>query len=519
VSTTESDMQRDAKALLDDMAIADGLTPWVEPVDVFAEFAAPAYRCTDAVEELTAYPKLYADATGIDLGIMLTAAIAAAAGALPDQIQVCGASDSNWFTQPRLWVLGIGPPGSGKTPGQREMIRPLWDLHGELDRTWRASVKDLTDEDQKPPRPRVIVGDTTIEALSEVLMENPRGTLVAVDEFDSWLGSLDQYKGGAVGRDRGEWLRLFDGGPHSIERIKRGTVFMPNWGASILTATTPASMRRLSKHLPEDGLLQRFLIVIARRQCVSTERPEFAEIEAARVRFAETLTRLWSLTPRAHNGVVPLTPEAKDRFDAWRTENSLLQEALGSLDTALEAHIAKYPTLALRLALVFHCARIVQLEDPRARDPASWPLPLATLESALRFLHRASQHALALYVSNRAEGIPAVEIARGVARFILARSSQDNAEGLQRRDVFRHVVAFRKAEEREQSSALRLLMDLGWIREGAGGYQKSYATRFDVSPYIGPKFAALAQRERERRAVVRQRLAEAVDERRINGSA
>ncbi len=255
------------------------------------------------------------------------------------------------------------------------MLAPLWKLHAELDARWRDALKSAPEDEPKPPRPRVIVGDATLEALSDVLSDNPRGVLVATDEFEAWLGTLDQYKSGGVGRDRGEWLRLFDGGPHSIERVKRGTVFLPNWGASILTATTPAAMRRLTRHLPEDGLIQRFVVVLAQRQQIRAEAPQRAEIEAEREHYAETIRRLWNLAPRAHKGIVPLSGEAAQRFTAWRSENLELQEALGSLDSALEAHVAKYPTLALRLALVFHCAHIVNLSDERARDPAAWPIP------------------------------------------------------------------------------------------------------------------------------------------------
>ncbi|HXP99350.1 MAG TPA: DUF3987 domain-containing protein, partial [Solirubrobacteraceae bacterium] len=441
---------------------------WPDPVNLFAELTAPPFEAAELPEELATYPELYARQTGIDACIALTAAVVSAAAAVPDQIQVCADSSSEWFAQPRLWLLVIGAPGAGKSPAQRAMLDPLWKLHSELDAQWRAAVRVLPEEEPKPPRPRVVVGDATLEALSDVLVDNPRGILVASDEFDSWIGQLDRYRTGGVSGDRGEWLRLFDGGPHQVERVKRGSLFVPNWGASILTATTPAAMRRLTRHLPEDGLLQRFIVVLAGRQSVPTRQPERAQIEAERARYTQTLRRLWCMVPRAHNGVVPMSPSALERFGAWRTENAELQEALGSLDPALEAHVAKYPTLALRLALTFHCARIANLPDEQARDPAGWPLMLDTLETALRFLRRASQHALALYLGRKG-GSDVYELARNLARYIVARSAQDNAKGLQRRELIQRVSTFRSADEGAQAAALRLLMDLGWIRESEGG--------------------------------------------------
>ncbi len=491
---------------------------WPEPVNVLAELSASSFTASDLTPELSAYPLLYSEQTGIDPTITLLAAVVAAAAAIPDQIQLCGASRSNWFAQPRLWGLVVGAPGSGKTPGQREMLAPLWRLHKELDDAWRAEVAGLPEDEPKtPPRPRVIVADATLEALSEVLVDNQRGVIVASDEFDSWIGAMDQYRSGGIGRDRGEWLRLYDGGPHSIERIKRGTLFVPNWGVSILTATTPAAMRRLSRNLPEDGLIQRFVIGLARRQEIVTDEPPRGEIEARRERYAETLRRLYVLQPRAHGGVVQLSLAAAERFRSWRSENMALQEALGSLDSALEAHIAKYPTLALRLALIFHCAQVVNEPEPVARDPAAFPVALEALETALRFLRRASQHALALYVGRRG-GSEGYELARSIARFILARSPQDNAKGLQRRDLIRLVAAFKSADEGIQAVALRFLADLGWIAETDDGYQKAQPTRFAVNPRLQERFATLAEQERQRRAIARERIAESAAERRANAA-
>jgi hypothetical protein len=496
-------------AMMRDANGAGEVDPWPEPVNLFAELGAVPFTAEDVPGALSAYPRSYAAQTGLDLNIMLVAAIVAAAACIPDQIQLCASSTTRWFAQPRLWALVIAEPGAGKTPGEREMLAPLWDLHSTLDKQWREEVAALPEDDPKPPRPRVIVGDATLEALSDVLVDNMRGVLVFTDEFSAWLGTLDQYKtGGTGGRDRGEWLRLFDGGPHSIERVKRGTVFVPNWGASILTATTPTVMNKLTRHLPEDGLLQRFLVVFARRQRILADPPPRDEIEAERDAYAETMRRLWRLTPRAHKGVVPLSGEAAQRFTAWRGENQQLQIALGSIEPALESHIAKYPTLALRLALVFHCVRIVNLNDERSRDPAAWPLPVATLELALRFLDRASQHALVFYLGRKG-GSECYELARHVARFLVARTLAENDDGLQRRDLIQRVSAFRAADEGAQAAALRLLLDLGWLREAEGGYLKAVPTRYTVNPGLQARFATTAAQERERRAVARNRLKEA----------
>jgi hypothetical protein len=491
---------------------------WPEPVDILQDLAAPPLTGEELPPVLAAFPLAYAQATGFDPSITLGAALAVSAAALSDDFKIVGNSDTEWFQKPLLWVLTIARPGAGKTPAQRAMLHQLWEIQRALREQYEKEIQELKrrknsrgadglkEEEDEPPRPRIILGDTTIEALSEALRDNPRGILIANDEFESWLGSLDAYRRGAVSRDRGEWLRLFDGGGHAVERIQRGSVFVPNWSASILTATTPAALAKLSRSLPEDGLLQRFIPIIG-----STKRePRPVEgLDEVRKAFHQTVQRLFDARPRAHKGCVPLSLPARDFLREWERRHQLRQEAFGSVEPGLEAHLAKYPNFLLRITLTLHAANVVNHEHELARDPAGFAVPLATIECAARFLKRISLHALALYV-NRSSGSEAYTIAREVARAMLARGWDQVA----RRNLIHGVRAFRNATSELQDSTLRLLADMGWLREAEGGYSKPTPARYDINPKLQPMFAQVAARERERRAIIREAIAEAVDQRR-----
>jgi len=477
--------------------------PWPEPVNMLSELSAPEFRPEDMPAALSEFPAAYAQASGVDPSLALSAALASAAAALSDQIQIVADSKTEWFQQARLWVAAIGRPGAAKTPTQREMLKPLWRIHQSLDKQYHEFV--AANPEEKPPRPRVIIADTTIEALSEALRDNPRGLLIANDEFESWLGSLDTYRRGGASRDRGEWLRIFDGGPHTIERVQRGSVYVENWGASILTATTPATLAKLSRQLPEDGLLQRFIPVWVRSVGDSSNVPE---LEALRNRYTETITQLYNAIPRAHKGCVPMSFQAQEFFTEWVKRSRITAEGFGSIETALESHLAKYPTFLLRVLLVFHAANVVNQDHESARDPAAFQVSLSTAQVAAAFLKRASRHAIATYLNR--DGSEAYQLARDVARAILARAWKTVA----RRELVQGVPAFRKATQELQDAVLRLLVDLGWLRHLEGGYQKPLPARFMVNPAVEAKFAAIAAQERERRAAVRGAMAESIKERR-----
>lgn len=238
-----------------------------EPLDIFRVPVAPPVPAEAFPAVLRKFAVPMAQAAGHDPGAYLIAGLAAASGAIDDAVRVLLRPQSDFFQSARLWVLLIGPSSAAKSPAIKAATKPLYDLHGNLRRDHAEKIAGMTeDEARKEPVPSVIVGDTTIEALRDTLRDNPRGVIAIYEELDSWIGSHDAYRGGGGSKDRGEWLCLYDGGPHTVDRAtgsaKQRHVFVPNWGCGILGATTFAALRRLAKNLPPDGLLQRFLPVV-----------------------------------------------------------------------------------------------------------------------------------------------------------------------------------------------------------------------------------------------------------------
>ena len=66
-----------------------------------------------------------------------------------------------------------------------------------------------------PPKPvcrRLVVSDSTIEAIADRLQESPRGLLLARDELSGWINGFGQYKGGKGG-DASHWLTMHGARP------------------------------------------------------------------------------------------------------------------------------------------------------------------------------------------------------------------------------------------------------------------------------------------------------------------
>lgn len=462
------------------------------PLDIFRAFAAPPLDPQDFPQTLREFAVPLAAAAGHDPSGYLMAGLAAAAAAAHDGLRLLIDPRTSWFESPRLWVLLLGPPGSAKTPAIRAAVGALFELHRRLREQHARDTAGLREDDPKPPAPSVLVSDTTLEALSEVLAANPRGVCAVFEELDSWVGSLDAYRGGIGSKDRGEWLRLFDGGPHQVDRIKRGSYFVPNWGASILGATTPAGLRRHAKDLPADGLIQRFLPVLVRPMTAPDDSVDGAAIKAARETFEARLIELFHAPP----GVVRLSPEAARLFFARRDALRAEVEAVAGLSEPMQGHLAKHAGLIARVALTMHAIEC-------GRHACDEPISEETMARAVRLLRALARHALAMFDTLAGGNDSTLTLARAAARAVLA----GRFETVNRRELTHACRAFRDAPEGQREAALRFLVDAAWLTPLDEGRQ--YAGRpatFAVNPEAHTRFAGEGQELKARRAVVRDLL-------------
>lgn len=472
--------------------VANGASAWPEPANILTEAAAAAFEPGDVPAVLADYSCAWAEAAGFDPSASIACAVVTAAAALDDRIRLEVNSGLGWWESTRLWAALFTPPGGGKSPAIREMTRPLREIHREVVETYAAQPKP-DDDDERPPMPAVYTNDCTTEKLSEVLRDNPRGLLFVVEEFDSWIGSHDAYRNGG-GKDRGEWLQLFDGGPHQVDRIRRGSFFVPNWSVSLLSACTPSALRRYASKLPNDGLLQRVLPVLVR-----PARPgqPSGDLTAQRCAWDAFVRRLWALPggdAAPSRSTVIMSDAAAAAFTAHAARYRELAQACGAYHEGLAGHVAKYGTLLARLSLTFHAATA-------DRHPVEEALRAATVDHAARFLARAFRHARAFYAELGGSDT-AWQVARRVAASLLA----DGVAEVSRRDLIQTCRAFRDATADQQTAAMQLLEDAGWVRTTDAAYAKGHPTRWLVSPAAHARYAPHGEAHRQRRAMVRQAL-------------
>nr|MDP9476486.1 YfjI family protein [Actinomycetota bacterium] len=324
--------------------------------------------------------------------------------------------------------------------------------------------KETKDPEEPKPK-RYKTEDPTIEKLAELLIDNPRGLLVHRDELSGWLRSLDKQGREA---DRAFYLESWNGtGSFEIDRIARGSLYVPALCVSILGGIQPGPLRSYVYEAARggegaDGLLQRFQLLVwpdpPSGPWRNVDRRPDAEAKERAFRVYEKLDAL-SLegTGAADDGeggvpALRFTLDAQEVFDEWRGE---LEGRLrgGELSPHLESHLAKYRSLMPSLALVFYLVSVV--------DGAAKAAGGVGAEAALRataWCEYLETHAKRLYAS-------AEDAALEGARVLLGRIRKgDVRDGAAVREVYRGHEWSRLSTPEEVNAAVSVLEEHGWLR-------------------------------------------------------
>ncbi len=300
-----------------------------------------------------------------------------------------------WSEPAFLWMALVGNPSSGKSPAMDPVVSLLRKIESEkraetdeqagqyeadvlaanhMRRQWEKDVEEAVKsgypapkmpdgarEPDKPQAPRLMVADTTPEALARLLVNQPKGLLVQRDELAAWIGNFNRYAGGQGG-DRAFWLEAFGARSFTIDRARNGgeSVTIPYMGASIIGGIQPDRLCSLLMSGDDDGLTARFLYVWP--DALPPMRPKAVMGDAEAYEAFKWLDGL-SLQQQAEGGLKPgvvmLSDAAADCFQAWR-ELHVRDEPEG----ALSSWWGKMPGMVLRLALVLemlHAARFTRI--------------------------------------------------------------------------------------------------------------------------------------------------------------
>lgn len=332
------------------------------------------------------------------------------------------ADNPQWREPAILWVAGVGDPSSNKSSGLECVMEgpfkkleeeyrslhadALQDWTGDTERSkaersnWQEAVKqaakeglgtprmpDVAVDPEKPQRRRLVVKDTTPEAMAAILSGNSAGTLHYRDELAGWLASFDRYAPGG----RQFWIEAFGGRSLVIDRKGQDApISIPFVGVSVSGGIQPDKMAELMTGA-DDGLLSRFLLAWPEPR--PFKRPTRCGDERRLEAIYRRLDGLqWAQGEGGENiaRVLMLTPEAADAFDEWAAENHVQLDGCGSL---FKNFCGKMKGVVLRLSLI---VELLQWADKGGPEPDT--ISARTVGLAADFVDEyCKPHALRVY--------------------------------------------------------------------------------------------------------------------------
>jgi phage/plasmid primase-like uncharacterized protein len=339
-------------------------------------------------------------------------------------------ANDDWLIVPNVWGGIVGLPSAKKSPAMNAALKPIDRLIArateahkaeleafEAERTMfgakkeaiefriKAAAKKGDNNDdvdsiakelqshrqqapQAPIQRRYKTNDTTVEKLGELLRENPAGLLVLRDELVGLVASWERE--GREG-ERAFFLEGWNGNSgFDTDRIKRGSIFIPNLCVSIFGGIQPDKLtmylEQATYALANDGMLQRFQVLVYPDHLAWEWRDRKPAKDARDQAFAvfETLAEFdpvtWGATPADDFAKFPhfgFDQVAQAIFIEWSED--LHRSKLPDEDHPVTAqHLAKFDKLFPALALILHlidCAatgRRGQVTKDAALRAAAW---------------------------------------------------------------------------------------------------------------------------------------------------
>lgn len=298
-----------------------------------------------------------------------------------------------WGEYPTLYAGTVALPASGKSPAEDAAMGPVerqkkafnqehklaLEEYKQEYKQWEAEANEarkkkqrIPPEPEKPVKKRIRIGDATLEAVQQRMVENPRGLVLARDELAGFFNTLNQYRAGA---DREFWLSQHSGRVPPLDRKSNDESYDMDYPCvSVLGSIQPDKMEVLDIGAG-DGMVERFLFAWPEAEMQpDSDRDIPVEVEEEYHRVWDALRSLEMGEDEYGNPApkdVPLASGAEAVWEAYKRAikysayepgtSSFMQGVIGKM----KAHL---PRLALILALTRTVSSGETREEIRKED-------------------------------------------------------------------------------------------------------------------------------------------------------
>jgi hypothetical protein len=293
---------------------------------------------------------------------------------------------------------------------------------------------------------------------------------------------MEKYAGNrGAAADRGFWLKAFDGGAYSIDRISRGETWIQNLSVALIGGIQPKLLAEM-EGLTSDGLLQRFLPVMLQPAPLALDRPGNDE------EYDKLVRKLIFARPER----IILGDNALEVMHALRQELHDIETASMGLASGFQSFVGKLPGYAGRLALILHMAS-------HPDHGQTYAISESTVENVRKLvLEFFVPHAVAFYQA--AEGNAEADRLRAIASWILTSGKTR----IRAADLTGKVRSLRGLSVFDINRRLSPLVAGGWLDPDEPG---PGCRLWTVNPGVFPLFEERRTREGDRKQRLRKVMA------------
>ncbi len=496
---------------LDDVAILERPDPWPTAPDLPGQPDPNPLPLEVLPTALREHVRSVAHATQTPPDLAALLALASVSAAVGGRVDVVADERRGWTEPPALFICGILPPASRKSPvfsamtapladherERREAIRPEYEraqnrvavAAARLDAAKTAAAKgkgSLDDVDRAqdelsaatagaPVMPRIFLNDSTPEALVRLLAQQDGRMALFSPEGDPFNLVDGRYSDGAI--RAAELKQAWSAEPLTVDRVGREAVRIERPSLTVAITMQPGVLESLrnGRAMRGEGLLGRFLWAVPAHGLGG--RLTGAQVPALNLhaagRYASVLR---TLLAESYDLAAPvrLTLSAAAQHVLFQLEAEVEHElADGARLAGIRDWAGKMVGQAVRLAALLHLAHRAEEGRPLFAEPvAGW-----AMEAGASLVRALATHALVVldgvgtnrsgvllrYVLRRAKGLPDGSTLRDLWQATRDKSGIDEmadlrtlVEELEERACLRLVDVHREGPGRPPSPLLEL---------------------------------------------------------------
>ena len=485
--------------------------PWPEIADPFVEYVVPAFPVEALPESFATLCRELSAQSGFDVGGYAFSLLVTASSLIDHRKKL---KAGPLVVPPFLWGGLVANSGGGKSPILSSVMSKVRAIDEVMVKNssqelaqWKTQCEMSGSNAPRPPKPlwrQLIANDITVEALVTLLRDNPSGVLLAHDELTEFIGRMDAYSGsGAGSKDRGVYLRAFDGGNLTVNRQSTGNLVVPNFSVGIITGIQPEMLAALFKKSSggADGLYQRLLVYAM--QPAGAVNYSVIPTGAARANADKILQILRDQTETEGFSDVELCTVALPLMEKYHQQARTMAQRTGA--NRLAEHLDKFPGFLARMTFALHCIECAE------RGVFVAVVSVDTFQRAKQIMTCLYHHSVAVYAVLDSQAGEISRLAKSACEAILSKGWAEVKRG----DLTRHATHWQGADDRTGESAIDFLIELGWLHDVTPATEPGKRGRrsrglFVVNPLVPQRFQKHAERirsERELRWVAIQEIA------------